>query len=154
MAADRIVSLSAGERDPRIDAVRGLSLMGILVVNLPFFTMPYGFAGAWWHGHDTLGLGTLSAWLIQALFENKFILIFAFLFGLGAARQVEHSGYARFAVRMAFLGLLNILRGTPVVNALLGRPHFDLEMPDPIITWTSAGTPPSLAFDAPLAADA
>ena len=41
-------------RDPAIDALRGLALMGILIVNLPFFAMPYGFAGSWWMSRSQL----------------------------------------------------------------------------------------------------
>src|SRR5262245_6610462 len=96
----------ARRRDPVIDALRGLALMGILIVNLPFFAMPYGFAGSWWKQADAFHLGTLTAFLIQALFENKFILIFAFLFGMGAAGQIARSGKRRFVLRMLVMALL------------------------------------------------
>ncbi|WP_341987919.1 DUF418 domain-containing protein [Azorhizobium sp. AG788] len=114
---------SARRRDARIDALRGLALMGILVVNLPFFAMPYGFAGGWWRQADTLHLGTVSAYLIQALFENKFILIFAFLFGMGAAGQIASAGRRKFVMRMAVLAVLGVLNAIFVFEADILLPY-------------------------------
>lgn len=36
------------QREPSIDALRAFALFGILVVNLPFFAITYGFAGGVW----------------------------------------------------------------------------------------------------------
>lgn len=110
-------------RDPAIDALRGMALLGILVVNLPFFAMPYGFAGSWWKQDDPFHLGTLAAFLIQALFENKFILIFAFLFGMGAAGQIAGSGTGKFAVRMLAMAVLGLLNAIFVFEADILLPY-------------------------------
>lgn len=123
MTANQTARPASRTRDPRIDAVRGIALMGILVVNLPFLAMPYGFAGASWHHADTFYLGSFSAWFIQALFENKFILIFAFLFGMGAAAQVSANGARRFVFRMLLLGLLGVLNAVLVFEADILLPY-------------------------------
>ncbi len=113
----------AGRRDPAIDALRGLALMSILIVNLPFFAMPYGFAGSWWKQADTFHLGTLTAFLIQALFENKFILIFALLFGMGSAAQIAGAGRHRFVLRMLVMALLGLLNALLIFEADILLPY-------------------------------
>lgn len=95
-------------RDPAIDMIRGVALFGILVVNMPFFAMPFGFGGDWWRTAFPGALDRFAVFLIQALFEAKFILIFSFLFGYGAARQIESNGPARYRRRLLALGLLGI----------------------------------------------
>ncbi|BCW95037.1 MAG: DUF418 domain-containing protein [Fimbriimonadales bacterium] len=78
-----------GERIHALDALRGIALLGILMVNMGSFK----------------GLSTLDQFprpeslvqpadqtaflLIQTLFTGKFYPIFAFLFGLGFALQIE-----------------------------------------------------------------
>jgi uncharacterized protein len=99
----------AGERDPAVDAIRGLALLGILIANMSFFAMPGGVAGEW--GRQTYpGWADLSAsFLIRAGFENTFILIFSFLFGYGAARQLASGPPARFRRRLIGLAVIGIL---------------------------------------------
>ena len=73
-------------RIERIDALRGLALMGILQVNIQSFT---------WGAGEPLGYlsqpsGALESalyFLQSALFQGKFYPIFAFLFGVGIALQ-------------------------------------------------------------------
>lgn len=113
----------SSRRDPAIDALRGMALLGILVVNLPFFAMPYGFAGSWWKQSDPFYLGTLAAFLIQALFENKFILIFAFLFGMGAAGQIAGAGTRKFVTRMLVMVVLGLLNAIFVFEADILLPY-------------------------------
>lgn len=96
-------------RDPVIDAVRGLALFGILIANLPFFSMPGGIAGEWWRTNFS-GIPDIAAVFITRTFcENKFILIFSFLFGYGAARQLERGSNNWFRWRLLGLGLIGIL---------------------------------------------
>ncbi|MCS6951118.1 MAG: DUF418 domain-containing protein, partial [bacterium] len=80
--------VSESERIHALDALRGIALLGILMVNMGTFK----------------GLSTLEMfprvenlaqpadqnafWFIQALFMGKFYPIFAFLFGLGFALQI------------------------------------------------------------------
>ncbi|MGO4673270.1 DUF418 domain-containing protein [Bosea sp. 2YAB26] len=98
-------------RDPAVDAIRGIALFGILVVNLPFFAMPFGFGGDWWRSAFPGALDHLAVFLIQALFEAKFVLIFSFLFGYGAARQIATNGEGRYRRRLLALGLLGVAHG-------------------------------------------
>ncbi len=76
------------ERIHALDALRGIALLGILMVNMGSFK-----------GLSTLEMfprieslaqpaDQIAFWLIQALFVAKFYPIFAFLFGLGFALQM------------------------------------------------------------------
>jgi uncharacterized protein len=75
-------------RDPAIDATRGLALLGILIANISFFAMPGGVAGTWWREVYSGWTDIAATFVVRTLFENTFILIFSFLFGCGAARQL------------------------------------------------------------------
>jgi uncharacterized protein len=78
-----------GERIHALDALRGIALLGILMVNMAFFkrlsTLDF-FPRA-----ESLAqpIDQTAFLLIQALFTAKFYPIFAFLFGLGFALQRE-----------------------------------------------------------------
>ncbi|WP_029002982.1 lysine N(6)-hydroxylase/L-ornithine N(5)-oxygenase family protein [Azorhizobium doebereinerae] len=45
-------------------------------------------------------------------------------------------------------------RSSVIVNALLGRAHFDLDLPEPVVTWASTGAPRDRATGTLAAADA
>ncbi|MCS7066606.1 MAG: DUF418 domain-containing protein [Fimbriimonadales bacterium] len=97
-----------------VDALRGVALLGILLVNLIHFKSPVqygiGFSGQ---------VHSLDGWalrLIGWLFEGKFYPIFSFLFGLGFALQMmrlEERGapfvsiYVRRLVVLALIGVLH-----------------------------------------------
>jgi hypothetical protein len=68
-----------GGRSVEIDALRGLALFGIIIVNAPFFAGPLkGLPMGGW-------LDWFAVWLTGAFFAGKFFLIFSFLFGFGFA---------------------------------------------------------------------
>ncbi|TVQ33120.1 MAG: DUF418 domain-containing protein [Phycisphaeraceae bacterium] len=103
-------------RMPSIDVLRGVALLGILVMNIPFFALPEatffnptlmgGFEGGnrlvWWIGH--------------LLFDQKMMAIFSMLFGAGIilmTSRAEEKGakpgglhYKRMAWLLVF-GLLH-----------------------------------------------
>ncbi|WP_404420802.1 DUF418 domain-containing protein [Thalassospira australica] len=99
------------QREPSIDALRAFALFGILVVNLPFFAITYGFAGGVWQDATPLWANVIAAGVIQGLFESKFILIFSTLFGFAAFQQFQRYGlsfYIRRLVVLALFGLVNL----------------------------------------------
>lgn len=66
-------------RSTEVDALRGLALLGIIVVNAPFFAGPLnGLPLRGW-------FDALAVWFTGAFFAGKFFLIFSFLFGYGFA---------------------------------------------------------------------
>jgi uncharacterized protein len=91
------------ERIPTIDIVRGFALFGILVVNITTFRSP----NPTWHGIDRA-----VDWLILALFQGKFMSLYAFLFGLSFAlftrKSADRSALWRFAWRAVLLLLIGV----------------------------------------------
>ena len=76
---------STADRVVLIDALRGIALLGILFMNMTWFT---GFAVL--SGGQRLALGTAGIdapvdWLIHFLVEGKFWSLYALLLGVGAA---------------------------------------------------------------------
>ena len=107
----------AKERFLSIDTLRGFALLGILLMNIPFFALSFyafydpriagGFEGAdlatWWFGH--------------LFFEFKMMTIFSLLFGAGIVmmtRRADELGAPVAGVhyrRMAWLLLIGVLHG-------------------------------------------
>ncbi len=88
-----------------LDAVRGLALFGILVVNAPLYFWPA----------QAIPLGNVPSLspfddvanaLVRFAFEGKFFTIFSLLFGIGVALQLGRGHPARVIVRrLALLAL-------------------------------------------------
>src|SRR5215469_16157882 len=103
------------KRITSIDMLRGVAILGILLMNLPSFAQPHfdnpliygGFRGA-----------DLAAWLFCRVFANlKFLSIFSMLFGAGVylfTRHIEAAGKSAAALhyrRMIFLLAFGMLHG-------------------------------------------
>jgi len=108
-------------RSTRIDALRGLAVFGILLINA------WGFVyGYWLHHYPALAgpMAPADQWvvlLVAAFAEQKFYPIFAFLFGAGFALQTgrrQTEGPALAAIRATYtrrvrwLLVCGILHGT------------------------------------------
>jgi uncharacterized protein len=79
------------ERISAVDVLRGVAVLGILVINVEYFGLPHGdksAAGTEWVGvYWPAGLSprALAGWIaVRALFEGKMRAIFSMLFGAGA----------------------------------------------------------------------
>lgn len=98
-------------RDSFPDILRGFALLGIAIVNIQYFSI------STFNGAEALDLTKLEngsvAFIVWALFQAKFYLLFAFLFGYSAHYVIksEKSNRRRFVARN--IGLL-----------LLGAIHF------------------------------
>jgi uncharacterized protein len=82
---------TTGERISAIDVLRGVAVLGILLINIEDFGLPHAdksAAGTEWVGaYFPAGLGArgITAWIVfRALFEGKMRAIFSMLFGAGA----------------------------------------------------------------------
>jgi len=93
------------ERSPALDATRAVALLGVIVVNTPFFAgMPAGPQGT---------LDAVAGWFVQTFASAKFFPIFSFLFGFGFARLLDEPSSVtdavtrrRFFRRLMGLGVL------------------------------------------------
>jgi uncharacterized protein len=111
------------ERIESIDVVRGIALLGILVVNSLFFAMPM-IVGMNRPGFGSEELVTnpfeWSAWWIMSMFfQYKFISLFSMLFGVGAAIQFDRARATGRSFDGFFLKRMVILLGFGVIHALL-----------------------------------
>lgn len=99
-------------RDLAPDVLRGFALLGILLVNLSFFSHD-SFEGIAWP--DVAGGANQAATMIMvALFQGKFYLLFSFLFGYSSLyiTKGEKTGRGRWVGRSAVLIVLGILHFT------------------------------------------
>lgn len=110
-------------RDNSIDALRAFALFGILIVNLPFFAITFGFAGTNWLDHGSAPLNIAAAVLIRGGFENKFILLFSALFGYGAWYQLHNRGSAYYLRRLVMLALFGAVNLTLLFEADVLLPY-------------------------------
>jgi uncharacterized protein len=96
------------ERIQVLDILRGLAIFGILMVNMQYFTNPWGAPSL---TADSSAIDHVVAWIINAFFASKFYTLFSFLFGLGMSIQMSRAERAgvRFAplyLRRLFILLL------------------------------------------------
>jgi uncharacterized protein len=76
------------ERKLWLDAVRGVALFGILMVNVGVFSGPYPLSE---HDPWTATRDRFAYALVDAVFANKCFPTFSFLFGLGFGIQLERA---------------------------------------------------------------
>lgn len=95
--------LTGSGRIQAIDVLRGIALLGIVVVNAPFFGLPMA---ASMEGGINSGplLDRLASLLVMIVAEFKFVSLFSLLFGFGLAMQRQRrlatgTGFAWFGVR-------------------------------------------------------
>lgn len=121
--------LGEGARIRRIDALRGVALLGVLVANVRQLMLPFDI------GNFPTPLGTpdpiawIDWWVFDALIDSKFITIFSLLFGVSFALQTERlesRGVACRAImlrRFLVLGLLGVAHGLLLYPAEVLLPY-------------------------------
>lgn len=103
-------------RNTAADTIRLASLVGICVVNIPFLGLPAAVTMV----APTDGADKIAAFLVEALFQSKFFLLFSFLFGWGihvqdqSARRAQVPFAGRYFRRIAALAVLGCLHAVMV----------------------------------------
>ncbi len=98
------------DRLTHVDALRGVALFGILIVNLLAFSGPsflYAEPLTWWSGADRW-----LEWGVLVLAEGAFYAIFSLLFGWGFGRWFRDRGPGatrRFARRLGWLLVIGLV---------------------------------------------
>ncbi len=104
------------ERIDILDILRGFALFGILAANMRAFNLPYEAYMAPWAVFHSVPDRVVQA-LVDTFISGKFITIFAFLFGVGFAIQMDRAASrgARFlsfyAGRLGLLLLIGLAHG-------------------------------------------
>ncbi len=101
-----------------LDVLRGLALLGILVVNMEYYSQTV-YDG--WLQPELRGWADLTArWFVIAIFQSKAYLLFALLFGYGIGMQLQSCGQAGAAsVKANHLRRMLVLAVVGVVHATL-----------------------------------
>ncbi|MEA5445121.1 DUF418 domain-containing protein [Gammaproteobacteria bacterium AB-CW1] len=105
------------QRFESLDVLRGIAILGILVMNIQSFSMPWP---AYANPHAFGSLEGIHGWVSTVshlFFDTKFYSLFALLFGAGIALMAEkavaaaRSGAAVHYRRMLFLAVVGLLHG-------------------------------------------
>lgn len=109
--------VASGERVDAIDAVRGVALLGILLVNVHFFAIPLGEAFSPMMPAGATRLDQAAFLFVKIFCEGKFYPLFSLLFGVGLAIQFLRSRargasfWGRGIRRLVFLGCVGACHG-------------------------------------------
>ncbi len=112
-AIEKLAPISISERLDAMDILRGMALIGILLMNIEWFNRAIASLGS----QDTslTGLDHAIGWLIRCFVEGKFYKLFALLFGMGfavmliRAKEANRPFGAWFSRRMLVLIALGFL---------------------------------------------
>jgi uncharacterized protein len=88
-ASLRLSPIADGERAEVLDALRGFALLGIVITHVPDLSGYSFLSQADRHALDYFGLDTSLATLSEFLIRGKFFSLFALLFGIGFAVQID-----------------------------------------------------------------
>lgn len=100
-----------------IDAVRGFALLGILMVNMQFFSEPFGEYLRQAPPPGSSMADSFAYYAVKAFAEGKFYPLFSVLFGIGLAiqwRRADETGrkFLGMGMRRLFaLGVLGLIHG-------------------------------------------
>ena len=82
-SAPPLAPVAADQRINALDILRGFALIGILFMNIEWFSRPISNLGGF--NPDLTGLDHAVGWLVRCFVEGKFYKLFALLFGMGFA---------------------------------------------------------------------
>ncbi|MGW5157851.1 DUF418 domain-containing protein [Nonomuraea wenchangensis] len=122
--------MGRGTRIASVDALRGFALLGILLVNIAFLASGYRMAGQ----AEPAFNGPLDwavRWVVTLFLENKFYLLFSFLFGYSFTLQLGSAAQKSLRFTPMFLRRLGGL-------FVLGLAHAVLLFPGDILTTYAA----------------
>lgn len=107
-----------GSRIAALDVLRGVAILGILPANLPTFALPAAAADDLVHFMSPAPSEAVAFGVLRALVTEKFVTLFALMFGVGLALQRSRAtGDPRFYPRTAWR--LALLLAIGVAHAVL-----------------------------------
>ena len=113
ITSDKLAPIAINQRIDAMDILRGIALIGILLMNIEWFNR--AIAGLGSQDTSLTGLDHTIGWLIRCFVEGKFYKLFALLFGMGfavmliRAKNAERPFGAWFSRRMLALIVFGIL---------------------------------------------
>jgi uncharacterized protein len=110
---ENLVPIAISQRIDAMDIMRGLALVGILLMNIEWFNRAMASLGS--QDASLTGLDHAVGWLVRCFVEGKFYKLFALLFGMGfavmliRAKEAKRPFGAWFSRRMLILIVLGLL---------------------------------------------
>lgn len=107
---------SPAQRIELLDALRGFALIGVLLVNLRYFSLFELLPDTGKAALVTAGVDSVIALVFAALVDTKSITLFTFLFGIGFALQFDEAkrddaSTRRYLRRLAVLAAIGLIHG-------------------------------------------
>lgn len=106
------------DRIAAIDALRGVALFGILIVNVTFFAngAPTDFENTWSTGNAADNIAHFTS----RFFGNyKFVTLFSVLFGMGLALQSDRADHRDLSFAHVYVRRLLILLGFGIIHGIV-----------------------------------
>jgi uncharacterized protein len=108
-----------GERIEQLDVLRGVAVLGILMVNAPSFAAPWFVREIPTASPEQFtGASPVVWWIVRTFFEQKFVTLFSMLFGVSLFLVGgEFGDRARTAVlvrRLLWLALFGLIHGVAI----------------------------------------
>jgi len=113
-SSDIVLPVSKQQRINVLDALRGMSILGIALVNVLFFAFPIAKLSEW-QWSEVSRIEGISRSAVGFLVEGQFLPVFSMLFGMGLALQMQRSesGFGkRYVRRLLILLAFGIAHGT------------------------------------------
>jgi uncharacterized protein len=111
--------VTEAERILTLDVLRGFALFGILMVNMPFFGMPFMRTLTDPELVQAPPLEQAAFLFVKTFFEYKFVSLFSLLFGIGFVVLLTRSGGRGEAFRPSYLRRIGVLAAIGLAHALL-----------------------------------
>lgn len=111
--------VAPAERQLLLDVLRGVALLGIFMVNMPTFAMPFFEAFGSPALVDGPARDRIAWWIVSLFFQFKFVTLFSLLFGAGFAMQLERAQARGRPFIWTYLRRLGVLCLIGLVHALL-----------------------------------
>lgn len=110
--------VAPAERMPWMDVLRGVALLGILLMNVELFNraFPEAFTGL---DPAAAGLDRIADWLVYVFVRGKFWIMFSLLFGAGFALMLMRAQAAGHGFVALYLRRIAALAGFGLLHMLL-----------------------------------
>jgi uncharacterized protein len=89
-AAGPLAPVGQSERIRIIDTVRGIALLGILMMNIPYFGMPHQDVFDLRVRNEFSGVNYYTWWTVNGMFEGTMRALFSMLFGAGCILIIQN----------------------------------------------------------------
>lgn len=101
--------LEQAGRSALFDVLRGIALLGIILMNIEWFNQP--FSAFFYTQNGLFGIDHVTGWFVKVFIEGKFYKLFALLFGVGFAilfmrAERAQRPFSRWFMRRMFILLI------------------------------------------------